>query len=213
MERAKVRDIDGYSERHHIKPRCMGGDNSPENIVRLTPEEHYVAHQLLVRIHPRNKDLIWAAISMTNATKKMPRHNKLYGWLRRRLAERLREMNLGRTKSAETRAKISAIQTGKKRGPHKPETKAKLSAASKGKPKSDAHKLALSKAKTGKKRGPHSEEHKQKLSASIRLALQHRNPEPFQTVDYKKKQSKSMIQLWERRRAGELPMPVHQKEV
>lgn len=29
-----------YFERHHIKPRCLGGGDEPENIVRLTPEDH-----------------------------------------------------------------------------------------------------------------------------------------------------------------------------
>lgn len=28
--------IDYYTERHHIIPKCMGGDNSKENLVLLT---------------------------------------------------------------------------------------------------------------------------------------------------------------------------------
>ena len=41
-----------YIERHHIIPRCMGGDNNIENIVNLSAAEHFVAHQLLVKINP-----------------------------------------------------------------------------------------------------------------------------------------------------------------
>ena len=47
MSRAKNRSIlQGYTEKHHIVPVCIGGDNDKENIVKLTPEEHYLAHQL-----------------------------------------------------------------------------------------------------------------------------------------------------------------------
>ncbi len=46
-ERAIDRELDEYTEVHHIVPRCIGGDNSKSNLVRLTPEEHFVAHQLL----------------------------------------------------------------------------------------------------------------------------------------------------------------------
>lgn len=36
-------------EMHHIVPRCMGGTNHKENLVLLTPREHYVAHWLLYK--------------------------------------------------------------------------------------------------------------------------------------------------------------------
>ena len=52
IERAQNRIIDGYAEKHHIIPRCMNGTDDKENIVELTPEEHFVAHQLLVKILP-----------------------------------------------------------------------------------------------------------------------------------------------------------------
>ncbi len=40
----------GYSEIHHILPTCLGGTNSPENLVRLTAREHFVCHLLLVKM-------------------------------------------------------------------------------------------------------------------------------------------------------------------
>jgi hypothetical protein len=43
--------LTGYSERHHIKPRSIGGSNRPSNLIRLLPEDHYFAHLLLARIH------------------------------------------------------------------------------------------------------------------------------------------------------------------
>ena len=38
-----------YFERHHIKPKSIGGDNSKNNLVLLTPREHFICHALLVR--------------------------------------------------------------------------------------------------------------------------------------------------------------------
>jgi len=85
IERARNRNLDSYTENHHIIPRCMGGTDDPENLVRLTPEEHYVAHQLLVKIY-NNYSLVHAAVMMASTSKHLiGRNNKLYGWLRRRL--------------------------------------------------------------------------------------------------------------------------------
>lgn len=41
----------GYTERHHIVPRSLGGGNEPENLIRLTPEDHFFAHLLLAKMH------------------------------------------------------------------------------------------------------------------------------------------------------------------
>ena len=82
IDRATSRVIDGYCERHHIIPRCLGGQDTEENLVRLTPEEHYVAHQLLIKIYPENHALAKAAAMM------IPNRpsNKMYGWIRRRFS-------------------------------------------------------------------------------------------------------------------------------
>ncbi len=170
IDRARNRVLSGYSEKHHANPKCLGGDNSPENIVRLTPEEHYVAHQFLVKMYPGDHRLLWAAVCMTNGTKKMPgRQNKLYGWLRRKFANELGQRFKGRFVSEETRAKQSASRRGKKRKPHSEETKAKMSAASKGRPKSEEHRAALSAAKLGSTPPPHSRETIAKITRSNRL--------------------------------------------
>jgi len=82
IEKAKNRNIEGYCERHHIIPRCMGGSDDKENLVDLTPEEHYLAHQLLVKIYPDNLKLVKAAVMMIPSRP----NNKMYGWLRRRFS-------------------------------------------------------------------------------------------------------------------------------
>ena len=46
-----------YSELHHIVPRSFGGDDSPENLVRVLPEEHLFLHFLRFKIFKSFKDL------------------------------------------------------------------------------------------------------------------------------------------------------------
>jgi hypothetical protein len=84
IQRAASRLLDGYKERHHIIPRCLGGNDTKENLVDLTPEEHYIAHLLLIKIYPNNNSLIHAAVMMTVKGKDQVRNNKLYGWVRRK---------------------------------------------------------------------------------------------------------------------------------
>lgn len=50
IEKAKVRTLNGYRERHHIIPKSLMGTNDPENIVKLTPREHFICHRLLTKI-------------------------------------------------------------------------------------------------------------------------------------------------------------------
>ena len=52
VEQAKVRVLprDVYTEKHHIIPRSLGGDNSIDNLVRLTAREHFICHWLLTKM-------------------------------------------------------------------------------------------------------------------------------------------------------------------
>lgn len=83
IKRGKNRKLKCYVERHHIVPRCLGGSDVNSNLVELTPEEHYMAHQLLVKIYPGDHALVKAATMM------IPNRpsNKMYGWLRRKFSE------------------------------------------------------------------------------------------------------------------------------
>lgn len=92
INRARYRPVpSGYTERHHIKPRCMGGTDDADNLVYLTPEEHYIIHLLLTKIYPNDIKLSYAAIKMTvkPKTKICNRNNKLYGWLKRKHAKNI----------------------------------------------------------------------------------------------------------------------------
>jgi hypothetical protein len=116
IERAQNRTIDGYTEKHHIIPRCMDGTDDKENLVYLTPEEHYVAHQLLVKMHPEVDKLVFALVVMSG---KNPTTNKLFGWHRRKLSETQRRLHLGMKlgpQSEEHRKAIGDANRGEKNG-------------------------------------------------------------------------------------------------
>lgn len=50
INRARNRTIYEYTERHHIIPKSLNGSNDKDNIVKLTAREHFICHQLLIRI-------------------------------------------------------------------------------------------------------------------------------------------------------------------
>ena len=123
IDRASTRVLpDNEVEHHHIIPRCMGGTDDVANIADLTPEEHYVAHQLLVKIYPSNNKLVYAAFMMSVANATMKRNNKLYGWIKRkRFSEPMPQETrdkISSSLSGRTRAPVSAITREKLKGPN-----------------------------------------------------------------------------------------------
>jgi len=66
IDRAKNRELTSYKELHHIIPKCMGGTDEKENLVYLTAREHYLCHQLLCEIYPKEKKLFFAFWAMSN---------------------------------------------------------------------------------------------------------------------------------------------------
>lgn len=134
-----IRELDCIYEIHHIVPKCLGGSNESTNLVKLTPEEHFVAHQLLVKMNPDSIGLIYSLSLMSGkGTKKYCRNNKLYGWLRKKLS-----------------------------CPKTEEHKEKISISMKGKKKTEEHKLKISNSLKGHNKAPLTEEHKLKISQSV----------------------------------------------
>ena len=95
-----------YTENHHIIPRCVGGDNSKENIVPLLAEEHYIAHLLLTKIYPQSSGLVFAANMMAN------RNNKTYSWVKKRFASENSEKHRGLRHSNDSKEKMRAARIG-----------------------------------------------------------------------------------------------------
>jgi hypothetical protein len=50
IEYAKNRTINEYTEKHHIIPKSLKGNNSKDNLVNLTAREHFICHMLLVKM-------------------------------------------------------------------------------------------------------------------------------------------------------------------
>ena len=133
---------EGCVERHHTFPKGIFGDN--DRIVVLTPREHYIAHLLLEKIYikrygigdERTKKMTLACLMMRNRSEKYNSH--LYELVRKRHSEnmkermkgennpsygvpcseerrqKIREKNLGRKASQETKNKMSITRKGRK---------------------------------------------------------------------------------------------------
>ena len=195
IERAKTRKLEGYKERHHIIPKCMGGDNSKNNLIDLTAREHFIIHKLLCKRYPPNDKLIYAFWRLCNGKNKtivcsrdynqskllmiQANHRKTHSILTK---NKISNTHKGKITSDETKRKISDSNKGKipwnkdKQGYNLPaltlEQKIKISTSLKGKQKSQDHKENISKANKGKipwnKGISHSDETKQKISESIK---------------------------------------------
>lgn len=56
-KRIKTPPNEQYVEKHHILPRCLGGNNTKHNIVILTLREHFICHYLLTKIYkPKTRE-------------------------------------------------------------------------------------------------------------------------------------------------------------
>lgn len=140
-----------YYEKHHIIPRCIGGNNSKLNLVLLTAREHFIAHKLLGEIYPNESGIIHAIFFMSYKTLM----NRLYK-VSSREYERHRSNHIKTTDwsnmSNETKKRISeSLVEYFKNNMHynkgkniSEETKEKLRKANLGKIKSEESKLKQS---------------------------------------------------------------------
>jgi len=163
IDRARHRTIDGYSERHHVVPKCLGGGNERSNIVRLTPEEHFVAHELLVKLHPGDRRLTWALMRMSGAGGR-----KAYGWLRRKFGEQISAAQRGRKRPASVGANIRAAQIGRVLGPPSQQHRDRIRAAKLGKKRAPFTPQALANMRIGQLGRTKSAETREKIAAAHR---------------------------------------------
>lgn len=90
---------EGYTERHHILPRSLGGSDDPTNLITLTAEDHYFAHLLLAKWLGGSQ---WGGVHcMAGVSNKATDRRKLFtarymvGVARRRFAEHKSAMMTG----------------------------------------------------------------------------------------------------------------------
>ena len=79
IERAKSREkLLGYTERHHIVPRSLGGSDEQDNLVELTAREHFIVHMCLARFTTGKdrKAMITAARYMAVVADKNPNQQR-----------------------------------------------------------------------------------------------------------------------------------------
>ncbi len=137
--------LDVYTEKHHVIPKSLGGNNLKSNLVALTAKEHFICHLLLPKMltgdnkskmvyalycitHVRNKGQTTRHIPTSRLFNKIKEDWKLS--IKGRVAhnkgkpmssdqkEKLRLANVGKTytRSSEYLQKQSLAQTGKSKG-------------------------------------------------------------------------------------------------
>lgn len=115
----------GYYEKHHILPVCLGGNNDDDNLIFLSGRCHLLAHWLLIRIHPNKIKIAHAFFMMCNMKNAyMERHipnTKILAEARRRKSEHMSNKLTGKKiefNSLEARKKRieTAIKNGSYRG-------------------------------------------------------------------------------------------------
>jgi hypothetical protein len=106
IDRAKTRNLTGYKERHHIVPKSLGGSNDINNIVNLTPKEHFICHLLLTKMVDSilKKKMTYAVWLMCNVknhnqpSRYVPNSNT-YQLIRKQHSKNVSEKQAGRKKN------------------------------------------------------------------------------------------------------------------
>lgn len=114
IKNSRNRTLEGYTEKHHVIPKSLGGDNSPENIVKLTAREHFICHLLLTKFVTEtflNKKMLNALGKFVQKNKHQKRvlNSRQYDFVRTAISK----ANKGRVYSLESREKISKSNKGR----------------------------------------------------------------------------------------------------
>ncbi len=178
-ERARIRVIDGYTEKHHIQPRSIGGSDDKDNLVDLTAREHFICHWLLTKIYTgeAKSKMIYALNGMKRNGKCTQRYETL---ITSRVYENLKKefsivhsatmkgrdpWNKGIPITEDQRSKNRKSALGKK---HTDIAKSRISEAQIGRKRSEETKEKIRNALKGKSKGPMSEEGKRIRSESAK---------------------------------------------
>jgi len=151
-----------YFENHHIIPKSMGGSDGVDNMVLLTPEEHFKVHILLPYFTEGTaRDKMIYAWNMMSNRNGVPIDYEEYNILREEHSKvhsdamsGKKNPMYGKCHTEETKHKISKLNSGKNHGlfgkHHSKETRKMLSEAHTGKTMSEESKMKNSKAHKGK---------------------------------------------------------------
>ena len=149
IDRARARNLDDYTETHHVIPKSLGGSNSSDNLVNLSAREHYICHLLLVKMTSGQdyQKMLYAYMIMSG--------RKIY---------RARQYQLFRTEYAIVN---SALRSGEGNGMFGADRKGKNNTFF-GRNHTEESKQLISKKKTGVSivLPPKTKEHKQRIRES-----------------------------------------------
>ena len=92
----EARVLLGYTEGHHIFPRCFEEDNSDENFAYLTAREHFVAHRFLAKMfdggqHQQMFNAIWRMACCNDDKNKIS--SRTFQYLREQISKSLKGMS------------------------------------------------------------------------------------------------------------------------
>jgi hypothetical protein len=162
IQRAQGRVLEPPFERHHIKPRSLGGTDDRENIAFITPREHFICHWLLVKMTTGEEHY-----KMLNALRMMRAENPGQKRYKTKITSRVYE-NL--------KLEYSKLQSDRLRGENNPmwgrthteEARKAISEKNTGKKLTEDQIAKQVAAQTGRKRNPFSEEWRARMSESKR---------------------------------------------
>lgn len=133
-------NVDGYTEKHHIVPRSLGGKDSKDNLVILTAREHFIAHLLLAKIFGGE---MWHAAHMMSNMKRYT--NRIYKTVREEHAKEMSRKLKGHPNKNKGKTHLETYGKDKANS-----IAIKISKGLKDKPKTEEHRLALIKAQNNR---------------------------------------------------------------
>jgi len=160
VDRGKVRILEGYSERHHIIPKCMGGNDEESNLVELTAREHFICHWLLYRMYPNDSKIAFGFVMMCKTNNTNGRNyivsSRVYEEAKLAFSEHMAAL------------------------PRTYEWKTNMSNGHRGKKLSENHKKKIGNSNRNKKKPPRTIEHLDNISKALKglsrgkLSINHR---------------------------------------
>ena len=157
-DRARNRTMEGYTERHHIKPRSLSGTDDVDNLVELTAREHFICHWLLVKMTTGEDHYkMLNALRMMRAEK--PGQQRYETAITSRVYESIKQ---------EYAQLQSVLRSGKGNGfygkTHTEEARQAIREKNTGKKLTEEQIARQVAAQTGRKRAPFSEEWRAKMA-------------------------------------------------
>jgi len=112
INRANTRSILGYTEKHHIIPKSLGGSNNTSNLVSLTAREHFICHMLLTKMvsGKQRQKMVHAWWAMSTLKKDCQKRYKLnsfqYNLVRQQYAKQIKKNNPMKKKIQKDRMRL-----------------------------------------------------------------------------------------------------------